>query len=53
MIIIQVDPATVSNAEAYVLFYKKNGDELDNIRKEVKLAMKESSQSLGTHNSYL
>jgi len=45
-IVSEVDPATVSNAEAYVLFYKKNGDELDDIRNEVKLAMKETSQSL-------
>jgi hypothetical protein len=32
-----VDAATVQNAEAYVLFYRKNGDSLDHLREEIRM----------------
>ena len=32
------------NAEAYVLFYRKNGAHLDDVREQVELALQEANQ---------
>ena len=40
----QVDPSVVVNAEAYVLFYRKNGAHLDDVREQVELALQEANQ---------
>jgi len=45
-LVTQVDPGVVSSAEAYVLFYRKNGDHLSSIRREFHLHSKDSNVSL-------
>ena len=51
LFIFEVAPATVMNAEAYVLFYRKNTDQVQGILRELSLAGRETNISLGKHIS--
>lgn len=40
--VVQVDPATVLAAEAYVLFYRRNNQQIEPVREEVQMLLKEA-----------
>jgi len=43
-IVTEVDPSVVASAEAYVLFYRKDGAHLDDVREQVEMALQEANQ---------
>jgi len=45
-IITEVDSAVVASSEAYVLFYRKNGDAMIPLRREISILQEESNDSL-------
>ena len=50
---VKVDPSTVAGSEAYVLFYRKNSDNVISLRRELALLDRETSDSLGWFFSFL
>lgn len=46
IILLQVDPSTVASAEAYVLFYRKSGEQLEPLRRELASLELERNDSL-------